>query len=72
MMNKLKGLIATVMLMSSSTFSRSVQFNQVHSLDSQSARTLTDAAVTACQKNTAQYRCGGGGSGRKYVNGKQA
>lgn len=50
MMNKLKGLIATVMLMSSSTFAQSVQFNQVYSLDSQSARTLTDAAVTACQK----------------------
>lgn len=50
MMNKLKGLIATVMLMSSSTFAQSVQFNQVYSLDSQSARTLTDAAVTVCQK----------------------
>ena len=50
MMNKLKGLIATVMLMSSSTFAQSVQLNQVYSLDSQAARTLVDAAVTACQK----------------------
>ncbi|MGR2919395.1 heme-binding protein [Acinetobacter sp. 1125_18A] len=50
MMNKLKGLIATVMLMSISTFAQSIQLNQVYSLDSQSARTLLDAAVVACQK----------------------
>jgi len=50
MMNKLKGLIATVMLMSSSTFAQTVQLNQVYSLDSQAARTLVDAAVAACQK----------------------
>ncbi|WP_353163947.1 GlcG/HbpS family heme-binding protein [Acinetobacter guillouiae] len=49
-MNKLKGLIATVMLMSISTFAQSIQLNQVYSLDSQSARTLLDAAVVACQK----------------------
>jgi len=49
-MNKLKGLIATVMLMSSSTFAQTVQLNQVYSLDSQAARTLVDAAVAACQK----------------------
>ena len=50
MMNNLKVLIATVMLMSSNTFAQSVQLNQVYSLDSQAARTLVDAAVTACQK----------------------
>lgn len=50
MMNKLKGLVVTVMLMSSSTFAQTVQLNQVYSLDSQSAQTLVDAAVAACQK----------------------
>ncbi len=53
MMNKLKGLIATVMLMSSSTFAQSVQLNQVYSLDSQTAQTLIDAAMTRMSKNTA-------------------
>lgn len=50
MMNKLKGLVVTVMLMSSSTFAQTVQLNQVYSLDSQAAQTLVDAAVAACQK----------------------
>lgn len=50
MMNKLKGLIATVMLMSSSTFAQTIQFNQVYSLDFKAAQTLVDAAMTACQK----------------------
>lgn len=50
MMNKLKGLVVTVMLMSSSTFAQTVQLNQVYSLNSQAAQTLVDAAVAACQK----------------------
>ena len=50
MMNKLKGLIATVMLMSSSTFAQTIQLNQVYSLDFKAAQTLVDAAMTACQK----------------------
>ena len=65
MMNKLKGLIATVMLMSSSTFAQSVQLNQVYSLDSQTAQTLIDAAMTVCQKiqhNIAVVVVDGGGN----------
>lgn len=50
MMNKLKGLVLTVMLMSSSTFAQTIQLNQVYSLDSKAAQTLVDAAVVACQK----------------------
>ena len=50
MMNKLKGLIATVMLMSSSTFAQTIQLNQVYSLDFKAAQTLVDAAMAACQK----------------------
>ena len=65
MMNKLKGLIATVMLMSSSTFAQSVQLNQVYSLDSQTAQTLIDAAMTIGQKiqhNIAVVVVDGGGN----------
>lgn len=50
MMNNLKGLVLTVMLMSSSTFAQTVQLNQVYSLDSKAAHALVDAAVAACQK----------------------
>lgn len=48
-MNTLKGLVATVVLMSGSTFAQSIQLNQVYSLDSSTAHILADAAVLACQ-----------------------
>ena len=71
MMNKLKGLIATVMLMSSSTFAQSVQLNQVYSLDSQTAQTLIDAAMTVCQKIQHNIAVVAVDRGREYLDVKE-